>query len=149
MYANIMIPTDGSPLAEKAVDDGIKLAAALGAAVTILTVIEPFDMMRHYATADASKLDETYRAYERDAAAHAARVVEAAAARAAAAGVEAQAMKVESRNPYDAIITAAEERGADLIVMASHGRRGMAAVLVGSETMKVLTYSKIPVLVLR
>jgi len=149
MYSNILIPTDGSQLAEQAVGKGIDLARALGARVTVVTVVEPFEVMRHFATADHAQLSETYATYAREAEAHAAKVLENAAARAAAADVTVETSRVESGYPYDAIVRTAEESGCDLIVMSSHGRKGVAAVLVGSETMKVLTHSKIPVLVLR
>lgn len=149
MYAKILIPTDGSPLAEQAVGKGVELARALGASVTVVTVIEPFDVMRHFATADHEKLEQTYRTYEREAEIHAAKVLEAAAAKASAAGGAATTLRVQSGYPHDAIVKAAEENGVDLIVMSSHGRKGVAALLVGSETLKVLTHSKIPVLVLR
>ena len=75
MYTNILIPTDGSPLAEQAVDKGIALAKALGAKVTVLTVIEPFEVMRHFVVADSAQLNETYAMYEREADAHADRIL--------------------------------------------------------------------------
>ncbi len=149
MYKNILIPTDGSPLAEKAVDEGLALAKALGAKVTILTVVEPFEVMRHFATADHEQLTETFALYERESAARARALLDSAVARASTAGVTAVAAQVESGYPHEAIVKTADEQGADLIVMASHGRKGMAAILIGSETMKVLTHGKIPVLVLR
>lgn len=149
MYSNILIPTDGSPLAEQAVGKGIELARGLGAKVTVVTVVEPFEVMRHFATADHSQLNETYAAYAREAEVHAKAVLEAAADKAKAAGVVAEGVRIESGYPHEAIVKAAEDRGCDLIVMSSHGRKGLSAVLVGSETMKVLTHTKLPVLVLR
>ena len=149
MYTNILIPTDGSPLAEQAVDKGIALAKALGAKVTVLTVIEPFEVMRHIVVADSAQLNETYAMYEREADAHADRILGSATERASALGVTAATARVQSGYPSDAIIETATAQGADLIMMASHGRKGVAAVLIGSETMKVLTHSRIPVLVLR
>lgn len=149
MYSNILIPTDGSPLAEQAVSKGIELAKGLGAKVTVVTVVEPFEVMRHFVTADHSQLSETYTAYAREADVHAKKVLEAATQQGAAAGVQIEGVQIESGYPYEAIVKAAEDRGCDLIVMSSHGRKGLSAVLVGSETMKVLTHTKLPVLVLR
>jgi nucleotide-binding universal stress UspA family protein len=149
MYAHILIPTDGSPLAEQAVDKGVALAKALGAAATVMTVVEPFEVLRHYTTDDNVRLDEVMDRHERGAAAHADGILKAAAAKAAAAGVAVATVQAQSHHPWEAIIRQADESGADLIVMASHGRRGVSALLVGSETMKVLTHSKIPVHVLR
>ena len=149
MYAHILIPTDGSPLAERAVDQGVALAKALGAAATVLTVVEPFDVLRNYTIDENSRLDEIMERYERAAASHADGILKAAADKAAAAGVAVTTVQAQSNHPWEAIIRQAEESGADLIVMASHGRGGVSALLVGSETMKVLTHSKIPVHVLR
>ncbi|MBP7000670.1 universal stress protein [Amaricoccus sp.] len=149
MYANILIPTDGSPLAGQAVETGVALAKALGSRVTVMTVVEPFDVMEHFTTDDHVRLDEIMARYERGASAHAAEVLGAAAARAGEAGVAAKTVQVVGSRPWEAILKTAEEQGADLIVMASHGRKGVSALLVGSETLKVLTHSKIPVHVLR
>ena len=149
MYTNILIPTDGSELAEQAVDKGIALAKALGAQVTIITVVEPFPALGSFGLAETAALAETLQTYQTEADAGAKALLARAAARAEAAGVRAAVRQVESGYPYEAIVEAAGAVGADLIVMSSHGRKGMAAVLVGSETMKVLTHSKIPVLVLR
>lgn len=149
MYKKILIPTDGSPLAQQAVEKGVELAKALDASIVVLTVVEPFEVMRHFATSEYERLTETFSTYQREAAAHAKGVLEGAAATAADAGVPAQTLQLESGYPFEAIIKAATEHAADLIVMSSHGRKGMAALMIGSETTKVLTHSKIPVLVLR
>lgn len=149
MYAHILIPTDGSPLAEQAVDQGLALAKALGAAATVLTVVEPFEVLRHFTTDDNVRLDEVMARYERGAAAHADRILKSAADKAAAAGVAVTTAQAQSTRPWEAIIRQADAGGADLIVMASHGRGGVSALLVGSETLKVLAHSKIPVHVLR
>lgn len=150
MYKKILIPTDGSPLAETAVDQGVALAKALGASVVVLTVVEPFEVMRHYNSDDENlRLDEVMERHDRGVAEHAKRMLAAAAAKAAAAGVEAATVHVQSNSAYEAIIRQAEENGADLIVMSSHGRRGVQALLIGSVTTKVLSHSKIPVHVLR
>lgn len=131
MYSHILIPTDGSGLADTAVEHGVKLAKALGAKVTIVIAIPP---------------DETYIGevvLNRD------RTLSAATALAKAANVQAEAVYVENDSPYQAIIDTANAKGADLIVMASHGRKGVEALVLGSETMNVLTHCKIPVLVHR
>jgi len=145
MYRSILIPTDGSELAGKAVVDGIALAKEIGAKVTILTVTRPF----HVVTTDPGMLTDTPALYETHMAAYAAKTLGAATEAAKAAGVACEAIQVEGEHPYQAIIDTAASKGCDLIVMASHGRRGIAALLLGSETVKVLTHSKIPVLVHR
>jgi nucleotide-binding universal stress UspA family protein len=145
VYRSILIPTDGSELAGKAVADGIALAKGIGAKVTVLTVTRPF----HVVTTDPGMLTDTPAQYETRLAIYAAKTVDAATEAARAAGVACEAIQVEGEHPYQAIIDTAASKGCDLIVMASHGRRGIAALLLGSETVKVLTHSKIPVLVHR
>ena len=145
MYINILIPTDGSDLAAKAVRYGIALAEAIGAKVTVLTVLLPF----HTLTTDTQMLEDTPAQYKTRTQKNAAKTLAAAAQAAATAGVACETVEVEHEHPYQAIIDTAGSKGCDLIVMASHGRHGIAAVLLGSETLKVLTYSKIPVLVYR
>jgi nucleotide-binding universal stress UspA family protein len=145
VYQNILLPTDGSELAGKAVVDGIRLAKALGARVTILTVTRPF----HAVTTDLAMIEDTPAEYEARIAAYADRTLRAAREAAQTEGVPCEAVQVEGEHPYQAIIDTAAAKGCDLIVMASHGRRGLAALVLGSETVKVLTHSKIPVLVHR
>ncbi len=128
MYTNILIATDGSELSEKAVNHGIALAKRIGAKVTVLTVVQPL----HTFTAE-----------------YAEKTLGAAARLAQASGVECEGVHVEHDFPYQAIIDTAASKGCDLIVMASHGRHGISALVLGSETVKVLTHSKIPVLVHR
>ncbi len=145
MYKQLLIPTDGSDLADKAVEHGVALARAIGAKVTALTVTEPF----HIVTGAAAMLEDTPTSYLQRMRDYAATVLGAVAARAQAAGVVCETVHVSDEHPYKAIIDTARSQGCDLIVMASHGRRGMAALVVGSETVKVLTHSTIPVLVYR
>jgi nucleotide-binding universal stress UspA family protein len=128
MYINILIPTDGSELSEKAVSHGIALAERIDAKVTVLTVLPLFEIFR------ADYAEKTLSAAERVA---------------QSAGVEYEGVHVGHDFPWQAIIDMAVSKDCDLIVMASHGRHGISAVLLGSETMKVLTHSKIPVLVHR
>ena len=145
MYSNILIPTDGSELAEKAVHHGIALAKRIGARVTVLTVLLPF----HIFTTDTQMLEDTRAQYNARMQELAETTLGAIAIAAKAAGVACEMIHVDHEHPYRAIIDTAELKGCDLIVMASHGRRGIAAIVLGSETVKVLTHSKIPVLVHR
>ena len=144
MYSNILIPTDGSQLAGQAVNHGIELAKKIGAKVTILTVTLPFRVYSAEAVMDEMPADYAVRMNEM-----AKKTVTAAAAVAKAAGVPVETVQVEDDRPYQAIIDTATSKGADLIVMSSHGRKGISALLLGSETAKVLTHCKIPVLVHR
>ena len=145
MYRHILIPTDGSPLSAHALDQGFALAKSTGAKVTILTVVEPF----HAFTASPELLAEARESYEKRATEDAGQRLQAARDQAAGLGVEAQTRLITGDHPHRQIIDAATEAGCDLIAMASHGRRGVNALLMGSVTQKVLTHSTIPVLVLR
>ena len=145
MFKNILVATDGSDLAAKAVEQGILLAKAVGAKITAVTVTEPFNVL----SLAPSELGYTPIEYKRYAEAHAEKVLGAVSAAANSAGVACETLHVEHEQVYQAIIDAASARKCDLIVMASHGRRGVSAVVLGSETVKVLTHSKIPVLVYR
>jgi nucleotide-binding universal stress UspA family protein len=145
MYKNILIPTDGSDLAAKAVQHGIKLAKSLAAKVTVLTVTVPY----HIFTVETNMIEDTPAEYTRQAQSDAEKVLVAAGAKAKAAGVLCETVQVEQEHVYQAIIDTAQSKGCDLIVMASHGRRGVAAIVLGSVTVKVLTDSRIPVLVHR
>jgi nucleotide-binding universal stress UspA family protein len=142
---NILIPTDGSDLAAKAVEQGVLFAKEIGAKITAVTVIEPF----HLLSVEPSQLEYTPIEYQKHSKAHSGKVLGVVSAAAKSAGVVCDTLRVEHELVYQAIIEAAEARRCDLIVMASHGRRGVAAVVLGSETVKVLTHSKIPVLVYR
>jgi len=145
MYKGILIATDGSALGAKAVQHGIALAKRIGASTTVLTVLPPFHMF----TTDTQMLEDTPAQYKTRMQKHAEETLAAAAHTARAAGVACETIHVEHEHPYQAIIETAESKGCDLIVMASHGRHGISAIVLGSETVKVLTHSKIPVLVHR
>ena len=145
MYAHILIPTDGSELAEKAVRDGIALAKRIGAKITALTVLPPFHMF----TTDTQMLEDTPAQYKTRMQENAKKTLGAVASAAKAAGIACETVQVEHEHPYQAIIDTAVSKGCDLIVMASHGRHGISAIVLGSETVKVLTHCKIPVLVHR
>jgi nucleotide-binding universal stress UspA family protein len=146
MYRHILIPTDGSELSRRAVQHGLSLAKAVGAKVTALTVEGSFDVY----TVPASKVYEMSGAFAQHAErakAHAERILNGVAEAARLAGVVCETVQIEEDHPYEPIIDAAQQRGCDLIVMASHGRSGIAAIVLGSTTTKVLTHTKIPVLV--
>ena len=145
MYKNILIPTDGSKLSEKAILDGISLSKAIGAKITVLTITTPF----HILSTDPQTIEDTGPQYNKRMEEQAAKILGAAADAAKATGVACDTVRIEHEHPYLAIIDTATSRGCDLIDMASHGRHGVSAVLIGSETMKVLTHSKVPVLVHR
>ena len=144
MYTNILISTDGSELAGQAVDPGIALAKRIGAKVMVLTVLPPF----HRFTTDRQALEGAPAQYARMQK-QAENILGAVAHVAQAAGVACEMVQVEHAHPYQAIIDTAVSKGCDLIIMASHGRRGISAIVPASETVKVLTHSKIPVLVHR
>jgi len=146
MYKHILLPTDGSELSSKAVRQGIALAKALNAKVTGITVTIPF----HVFTVDAQALADTAETYKKRTDNLAAKYTSEVKNAAVAAGVSYDAMIcIEHEHPYRAIIDAANKNGCDLIAMASHGRRGISAVVLGNETVKVLTHSNIPVQVYR
>ena len=149
MYSKILIPTDGSELAEKAVEHGVALAKAVGAKITILTVTRPYRPMWRVVTAETAMIEDPSAEYQARVTAEADETLRVAAEAAKAAGVACDTLQVEDYRPYKAIIDTAGSKGCDLIVMASHGRHGISALLLGSETTKVLTHCKIPVLVHR
>ena len=150
MYRHILIPTDGSELAEHAVTNGLSLAKSVGAKVTVIIVKDPFNWLSVPETrASQRQARDALAKHNEQVKKHAANVLRRAAAAAKQAGVPCDTMQVENVQPYQAIIAAASDRGCDLIVMASHGRGGLSAVVLGSVTNKVLTHTKIPVLVYR
>ena len=145
MYKHILIPTDGSPLSEEAVRQGMALAKSLGAKTTVITVSPRF----HTLAVEPGMLSATPKEYERECEAVAAKVLGTAEGVASESNVAFRALHVVHDHPYAAIIEAAQTNHCDLICMASHGRKGLSALILGSETTKVLTHSKIPVLVCR
>jgi nucleotide-binding universal stress UspA family protein len=145
MYKNILIATDGSELAGKAVLHGVALAKAIAAKVTVVTVMKPFRVF----TLEMNMVEDTSAEYQKRVQEQTDKTLNAAADQAKAAGVACETVHVENEHPYRALIDTAKTKGCDLIVMASHGRRGISALVLGSETVKVLTHSKIPVLVHR
>ena len=145
MYKHILIPTDGSDLADKAVRHGIALAKTIGARVTVMMASTAVPELAAQSAILPSDMVEFRRRREE----YAAKIFAAVLEEAQAAGVPCGTRHVEQDHPYQAIIDTAQSEECDLVVMASHGRRGVAAVVLGSETVKVLTHSTVPVLVYR
>lgn len=147
MYSKILVPTDGSKLSGKAVKEAVQLAKLCGANVLLLHVQQPEGMFSTEETSPGGRAVMRRIQAARKAAAE--ELLSAAAKSAEREKVAVSTRNVEDYSPYNAIIKSAKKDKCDLIVMASHGRRGLAAVLVGSETQKVLTHTDIPVLVVR
>ena len=144
MFRHILIPTDGSAHATRALEKGPALAKALGARVTMLTVMEPF----HVFSMAPKQVAEERKGYEERAKAEAVRILAAADKRAQEHGVGYATVHRWHEAPHEAIAEAAAKGHCDLIVMGSHGRRGVAALVLG-VTSKVLVHSSLPVLVCR
>jgi nucleotide-binding universal stress UspA family protein len=145
MFKSILISTDGSDLSDKAVRQGLELARSLGGKVVALHVSAPF----HVLTGTLGALTATREQWEQDAAAFNQEVFERVTAMARDLGVARTCVSCTGEHVWQQIIQAADANGCDAICMASHGRRGFVAVMLGSETAKVLTHTKIPVVVLR
>jgi nucleotide-binding universal stress UspA family protein len=148
MYRHLLIPSDGSEVAEKAVTAGIEFARSIGARVTAFTAMPeyqlplPSEIMSH-------KRVPSVKEHEDRAKRKAQAILKVVAQRAAAAGVACEGDYALCDRPHEAIIDSAKRNGCDLIFMASHGRSGLSALIHGSETKGVLTGSKIPTLVYR
>lgn len=148
MYKNILIATDGSDFARAAVEHGLELAKATGASATIVTITEfwsALDMAHKVKAGSTQPIDE----YEHAAADAATKVLAAAEEIAVGHDVTCETIHIKDKHPAEGIIETAESRGSDLIVMSSHGRRGIQKILLGSVAAEVLTHSKLPVLVVR
>jgi len=148
MYANILLSTDGSDVARKGVEHGIALAKALNAKVTLITVTEPLEI--DYGSGHASGWFPSQEEVDRfDAACkeRAGKVLDEARAMAEQIGTSAELLHVPNAHPATAIIETAKSRGCDLIVMGSHGRRGLKKLWLGSQTSEVLVDGSVPVLV--
>jgi nucleotide-binding universal stress UspA family protein len=148
MYANILLSTDGSDVARKGVEQGIALAKALNAKVIVITVTEPLPI--DYGSGHAAGWIPTQEAVDSFDAAHkqrAGEVLDDARAMAEQIGISAELLHVPNAHPATAIIETAKSRGCDLIVMASHGRRGLRKLFLGSQTSEVLVDGSVPVLV--
>ena len=144
MFKRVLVPTDGSDITSKAIATAIELAKLVGAQLYAISVKEPFPYSA-ISEMQPTPPQEFFDAQERIATQRVQAVVELAKA----AGIACQAHTVEALHPWEAIIDHAISLECDLLVMASHGRRGVSALLLGSETQRVLTHSKVPVLVVR
>jgi nucleotide-binding universal stress UspA family protein len=145
MYTRLLLPTDGSEASRRAIESGIAFAQNIGAEVVAMTATPTF----HALTLDSEMLRQTPEEYAAASRAGGQRLLDEVQVRARAAGVPCSGVQVASDDPDEAIIATAREHMCDLIVMASHGRRGIKGVLLGSVTQKVLVHSAIPVLVHR
>ena len=145
MFKHILLPTDGSNLSQAAVQKGVQFAKSMQAKITGISVMPEQKYYMYQTDIIVQVKKETVKQHKREADRNLS-VIEKAAKD---AGVPCETLCEISDYPYETIIKVAEKRGCDLIMMASHGRRGIGAILIGSETQKVLTHSKIPVLVYR
>ena len=148
MYKKILIATDGSQLATKALEHGLALAKRDNAPVTVVTVTEPWPVLEMAQRAREGRADPVGQ-FEAVAADAANRVLNDAAQRAGAAGVACDRVHVKDQRPAEGIIATAKDKGSDLIVMASHGRRGISRMWLGSQAYEVLAHSSVPVLIVR
>lgn len=145
MFKTILVPTDGSDLSEKAVHGAVELARLTGGRIIAVSVAEPYPftpMMEGAYAADLTLYDQQTRKFAQM---HVDKVAEIAAK----AGIACETHVAQSFNPYEEIIKAAREYKCDVILMASHGRKGLNRLFLGSETQKVLADSTIPVMVFR
>ncbi|WP_029527667.1 universal stress protein [Polaromonas glacialis] len=147
MYKRILVATDGSDLSNTAVGSAIELAAAIGAELVALYVVPryPVSYFEGGITISVEDIARTEKQWSDKGQA----VVDAVQEQAKAQGVTAKAVVAQSDLVAESIMSAATKHGCDLVVMASHGRKGIKRVLLGSETQHVLTHSTVPVLVLR
>ena len=149
MYKKILIATDGSELAQKGVAHGLELAKGLGATVAFVTVSEPFPALAWGgAMAGYVAADELVN-YEASARKYARELLGKCKAEADAKGVGSKGIHIENRTPAEAILEVAGAESSDLIIMASHGRRGLGRLVLGSQTAEVVSLTQIPVLVVR
>lgn len=139
MYKHILISTDGSELAQRGVAHGLELGKTTGSKVTVVTVAQPYPLQ---SAATVESWSEAQRQ-------HAEEALEIAWTAARSHGIEIGARQVTNESPAEAIVDMAESLGCDLVVMASHGRRGISRLLLGSQTAEVVSHSPVPVLVVR
>jgi nucleotide-binding universal stress UspA family protein len=144
MYKHILLPTDGSELSKAAMKHGIALAKTIGARVTALVVSTPINSL----VVDPSIVSSALEQYKALVVEQTAKYLDNVQSNALQAGVECSTLCIEHDKPYEAIVDTVKKQGCDLVVMASHGLRGVSALL-GSETLKVLTHSSVPILVYR
>ena len=145
MFKHLLLPTDGSEASQATLLKGVRLAKDFNARITGICVVPEF----HVLTFNPTMIEDTKDVFIAESRSQAHKYLALLNEAADEAGVPCETEVVLSDHPYEAIIRASETKGCDLIMMASHGRRGVQALLLGSETQKVLTHSKIPVLVYR
>ena len=148
MYKHILVPTDGSPLSGKAVKQALSFAKSVGAKITALHVSQEYRAMMDEGFALPAMATFKKR-FEAEGVKRSNALLDGVKSSAKAANVECDGVAVINNLPYDAIIRQAKRAKCDLIMMASHGRKGLSSILLGSETATVLTHSKIPVWVVR
>lgn len=147
MFKHLLVPTDGSELSQASVERAVRFASDAGARITFFYAQPDFPMPIY---GEGALIDPTTPdQFAKSAAAEAKAILDKAKAAASAAGVSAETDTTVSEVPYEGIIAAADRHSCDLIFMASHGRSGIAGLLLGSETQKVLSHTKIPVLIYR
>lgn len=145
MFKSILLPTDGSQLSERAAQTAIAFAKIHGARITAVSVIQPLPFVP---MADAAVLPDA-GIFDQEVRRNVQLGLDKVLAAAKAAGVPCEAVLGEATSPYEVIVKTAEERHCDIILMASHGRKGLNKLFLGSETQKVLAHTQLPVLVLR
>lgn len=145
MFKTILVPTDGSELSEKAVQGAIEFAKLTGGRIVAISVAEPYPFTPSSEGGYVPDLNLYEKQMQKFAQVHVAKVAEAAAK----AGVPCETHVAQSFNPYEEIVNAAKKYQCDTILMASHGRKGLNKLFLGSETQKVLAHSTIPVMVFR
>jgi len=145
MFKSILLPTDGSQLSERATETAVRFAQVHGAQLVAISVVQPFPflpMSEAVVVPDATIFDQHADDYARN-------CLDRVAAAASAVGVPFEGVMAQSATPYEEIVKTAEKYGCDIILMASHGRKGLNKLFLGSETQKVLAHTTLPVLVLR
>lgn len=145
MFKSILLPTDGSQLSERATQTAIEFAKIHGARITAVSVVQPLPFVP---MADAAVLPDA-GLFDREVRRNVEAGLDKVVAAATAAGIRCDAVLGEAVSPYEVIVKTAEEQHCDIIVMASHGRKGLNRLFLGSETQKVLAHTHLPVLVLR
>ena len=145
MFKHLLLPTDGSEASQATLLEGVRLAKELNARITGISVVPEF----HVLTFNTMMIEDTRDVFIAESRSQALKYLAVLNQAANESGVPCETEVVLGDHPYEAILQACKSKGCDLIVMASHGRRGVQALLIGSETQKVLTHSKVPVLVYR
>ena len=149
LYKHILLPTDGSEIAQAGIDHGIQLACTHGGKITVVTVTEPMGGQFAFASDLWSPSEEETEAYDKTQAQIAERILKPVKEKAEALGLTVEALHVPWRRVAGALIETAEQKGCSLIVMSSHGRTGMNRIMLGSQTAEVLATAGVPVLIVR